>query len=93
MSADDCKTIFSEGNSKMTTTTATKPRLHGVVKWYDGSRGYGFVQRDDGGKDIFLHVSDVEAELDHDPVGGEKISFTVRTHGGGECATDLHLER
>jgi CspA family cold shock protein len=49
----------------------------GTVKWFNATKGYGFIQPDDGGKDVFVHISAVErAGLStlHD---GQKISFEV----------------
>jgi CspA family cold shock protein len=49
----------------------------GVVKWFNGQKGYGFIQPDDGGKDVFVHISAVErAGLSH-LNEGQKISFEV----------------
>ena len=50
----------------------------GVVKWFNGQKGYGFIQPDDGGKDVFVHISAVErAGLSH-LNEGQKISFEVK---------------
>ena len=49
----------------------------GTVKWFNGQKGFGFIQPDDGGKDAFVHVSAVErAGLAH-LVEGQKIQFDL----------------
>jgi CspA family cold shock protein len=49
----------------------------GTVKWYNPEKGYGFIQRDDGGKDAFVHVSAVERAGMNDLREGQKISFEL----------------
>ena len=49
----------------------------GVVKWFNGQKGYGFIQPDDGGKDVFVHISAVERAGLHNLAEGQKISFEV----------------
>jgi len=50
----------------------------GTVKWFNGQKGYGFIQPDDGGKDVFVHISAVErAGLSH-LNEGQKVSFELR---------------
>ena len=47
----------------------------GTVKWFNTQKGYGFVQPDDGGKDVFVHVSAVEQAGLRGLSDGQKISF------------------
>jgi CspA family cold shock protein len=49
----------------------------GTVKWFNGQKGYGFIQPDDGGKDVFVHISAVEAAGLHSLNEGQKVSFEV----------------
>jgi cold shock protein len=49
----------------------------GTVKWYNGQKGYGFIQPDDGGKDVFVHVSAVERAGMHALNEGQKVVFEV----------------
>jgi CspA family cold shock protein len=50
----------------------------GVVKWFNGQKGYGFIQPDDGGKDVFVHISAVERSGVSHLNEGQKISFEVK---------------
>jgi CspA family cold shock protein len=59
----------SEGHSMQT----------GTVKFFNGQKGYGFIQPDDGGKDVFVHVSAVERAGLRGLMEGQKISFEVET--------------
>ena len=49
----------------------------GTVKWFNGQKGYGFIQPDDGGKDVFVHVSAVERAGMHTLNEGQKVLFEV----------------
>jgi CspA family cold shock protein len=58
----------------------------GTVKWYNATKGYGFVQPDSGGKDVFLHVSALErAGLNSIP-DGQKISYELETGRDGRSS-------
>ena len=47
----------------------------GTVKWFNGKKGYGFIEPDDGGKDVFVHISAVERAGLKALYEGQKISF------------------
>jgi CspA family cold shock protein len=49
----------------------------GIVKWFNSQKGFGFIQPDDGGKDVFVHVSAVERAGMHGLNEGQKVSFDV----------------
>jgi cold shock protein len=49
----------------------------GTVKWFNETKGYGFIQPDNGGPDVFVHVSAVEQAGMRSLVEGQKISFEV----------------
>ena len=49
----------------------------GTVKWFNATKGFGFIQPDDGGKDVFVHISAVERAGMHDLNDGQKISYDV----------------
>ena len=51
----------------------------GTVKWYNATKGFGFIQPDDGGKDAFVHVSAIERAGMSDLREGQKISFELVT--------------
>jgi cold shock protein len=62
----------------------------GVVKWYNPTKGFGFIAPVEGGKDIFLHVSAVEQAGHGDPQDGDRLSYDVeRGRDGRESATNL----
>ncbi|WP_339930854.1 cold-shock protein [uncultured Brevundimonas sp.] len=63
----------------------------GTVKWYNSTKGYGFIQPDDGGKDVFVHVTAVEVSELNSLDEGQKISFEVERDRktGKESATQL----
>jgi cold shock protein len=47
----------------------------GIVKFFNTQRGYGFIQPDDGGKDVFVHISALERAGIHGLAEGQKVSF------------------
>jgi CspA family cold shock protein len=63
----------------------------GTVKWFNSTKGYGFIAPDDGGKDVFVHVSAVErsglGQLDE----GQKVGYELERdkRSGKEAATNL----
>jgi CspA family cold shock protein len=51
----------------------------GTVKWFNGEKGFGFIQPDDGGKDVFVHISAVERAGMRGLNEGQKISYEMET--------------
>ncbi|ALA19351.1 cold-shock protein [Chelatococcus daeguensis] len=51
----------------------------GTVKWFNEQKGYGFIQPDDGGKDVFVHISAVERAGLRSLNEGQKISYELET--------------
>ncbi len=49
----------------------------GTVKWFNGQKGFGFIQPDDGGADVFVHVSAVERSGMNSLSEGQKLSFEL----------------
>jgi CspA family cold shock protein len=51
----------------------------GTVKWFNHQKGYGFIQPDDGGRDVFVHITAVERAGMPELVEGQKISYEILT--------------
>jgi ATP-dependent RNA helicase RhlE len=82
------------GNNGQTQRAKTNTRRGlmptGTVKWFNPQKGFGFVEPDDGGKDVFLHISAVERSGIGTPREGQKVSFDVeRDQRGRVSATNL----
>ncbi len=61
----------------------------GTIKWYNAVKGYGFLQPDDGGSDVFVHVSAVEDAGMRDLKEGQKLSYELVTSKGKTSAGKL----
>jgi cold shock protein len=63
----------------------------GTVKWFNATKGFGFIQPDNGGKDVFVHISAVERAGMRDLTEGQKIGFELTTdkRTGRQSATNL----
>ena len=61
----------------------------GTVKWFNTTKGYGFIQPDDGGKDVFVHISAVERAGLRSLNEGQKVEFQEREERGKVAAVDL----
>ena len=62
---------------------------NGTVKWFNATKGFGFIQPDDGGQDVFVHISAVERAGMRDIVEGQKLSYEmVRDNKSGKMSAD-----
>ena len=59
---------------------------NGTIKWFNATKGYGFIQPDDGSKDIFLHISDVERSGIGTPNEGDKVTFDMQRGQQGKMS-------
>ena len=63
----------------------------GPVKWFNATKGYGFIQPDTGGKDVFVHISAVERAGLSSLNEGAKVSYEVIANRGKEAAENLRI--
>ena len=64
---------------------------NGTVKWFNPNKGYGFIQPEDGTKDVFVHISALERAGIQSLNEGQKISFETATNKGKISAANLKL--
>jgi len=63
----------------------------GTVKWFNAQKGFGFIQPEDGSKDVFVHISAVERAGLGSLNEGQKVSFEVQQDRGKAAAGNLKL--
>ena len=61
------------------------------MKWFDSRKGFGFIQPDDGGPDVFVHISAVERSGLSGLNEGQRVSFDIATERGKTNAANLKL--
>jgi CspA family cold shock protein len=81
-----CLGLYSRFNVLGTTNVAT-----GTVKWFNQQKGYGFIQPETGGKDVFVHISAVEKAGFNGLAEGAKVSYEIVANRGKESAENLRL--
>ena len=86
ISPDFCHHLMAFKNPRGETTVAV-----GTVKWFNATKGYGFIQPDTGGKDVFVHISAVERAGLSSLNEGAKVSYEVTANRGKESAENLRV--
>ena len=62
----------------------------GTVKWFNAAKGYGFITPEDGGKDLFVHHSEIKSGDDYATLNdGQKVEFEVGQGQKGPCANNV----
>lgn len=64
----------------------------GTVKWFNETKGYGFITRDDGGKDVFVHFSAIKGVGFRTLGEGQKVSFDVEKTPKGLAAINVAVQ-
>src|SRR5450759_4181375 len=77
-----CNDCFSQGERNVAT---------GTVKWFNATKGFGFIQPDNGGKDVFVHISAVEKAGLSSLNEGAKVSYEEMENRGKTSAENLRV--
>jgi CspA family cold shock protein len=72
-------------------TEKTQAMAIGTVKWFNTTKGFGFIMPQDGGKDVFVHITAVQAAGLRGLNEGQKVSYEVAMERGKAAATNLKL--
>ena len=66
--------------------------VNGTVKFFNASKGFGFITPDDGSDDVFVHISALEKSGINQLNDGQKVSFEVVSNKGRSAAADVQLQ-
>jgi CspA family cold shock protein len=66
-------------------------RVEAKVKWFNATKGFGFIEPQGGGKDVFVHISALEAAGIRGLNDGQKVTYDVVTERGKQAAANLKL--
>lgn len=65
---------------------------YGKVKWFDGKKGFGFIEPENGGKDVFLHRNNVQnLGFEEGIKDGEEVEFSIEETPKGLSAVDVYI--
>jgi cold shock protein len=63
----------------------------GTVKWFNSTKGFGFIQPSQGGNDVFVHISAVQRAGLQGLADGQKVSYELQNERGKTAAVDIKL--
>ena len=63
----------------------------GTVKWFNAQKGFGFIQPEGGGNDVFVHITAVQAAGLRDLAENQRVTYEVVTERGKQAAANLRL--
>ena len=63
----------------------------GTVKWFNETKGYGFISPENGGNDVFVHISSVQAAGLQGLADGQKVEFEITENRGKDAASDIKV--
>ena len=66
-------------------------RIIGTVKWFNGSKGYGFIERE-GGEDVFVHFSSIQGDGYRNLTEGQKVEFSIEKGAKGLQASNVVIQ-
>jgi len=81
--------VPSISNNKVRAMVTVRDRENGVVKWFNNSKGYGFLQRDEGKGDVFVHYRAMRGEGYRSLDEGQRVEFAVTEGQKGLQAEDV----
>jgi CspA family cold shock protein len=82
-----------QGQPARTFRSGDQTMATGTVKWFNATKGFGFIQPDDGGKDVFVHVTAVQKAGLTGLNEGQKVSFELASDRGKTSAANLKVAR
>lgn len=65
---------------------------NGTVKFFNTTKGYGFIAPDDGAKDVFVHITALEKSGIRQLNEGDKVSFEIASHNGKTSAANVQMQ-
>ena len=64
---------------------------NGTVKWFNTTKGFGFIEPEEGGKDVFIHITALQAAGIQNIKDGQKISYEIAISRGKEAAAEIKI--
>lgn len=82
-------TTMSEKGARLQTQRGKKQMARGTVKWFNDTKGFGFITPDDGGKDLFVHYKSIQNDGYKSLKEGQKVTFDVEQGQKGPAAVNV----